>query len=206
MRVLVTYFEPFGTDTVNASAQVAALLPDEIAGAEVVKLQLPVVFSDAETALCASLEELSPDVVLCTGQAEGITELHLERVAVNLRDAARADNSGTIPDEVPIAPDGPTAYFSSLPVKHLAKHLRDQGIPAAVSNSAGTYVCNDVMYTLLHQLSQLSDGVLGGFIHVPLSTEQAATRTGAVPSMDAGTASRGLQAIIQETWKLYGRV
>lgn len=202
MRVLITYFEPFGADTVNASAQAAALLPDEIAGAEVVKVQLPVVFSDAETALLAALEAVSPDVVLCTGQAEGIAELHLERVAVNLRDAARADNSGTIPDEAPIVPDGPAAYFAALPVKRLAKQLREQGIPTAVSNSAGTYVCNDVMYTLLHWCAGQSGSILGGFVHVPLTPEQAAVRSGAVPSMDAAAAARGLQTVIRALQRL----
>ena len=162
MRVLVTYFAPFGTDTLNASALAVKLLPEEIRGARLWKIELPVAFSGAEKALKTAITAYSPVLVLCTGQAEGTAEMHLERVAVNLRDARMPDNEGNAPDEMPILPDGPAAYFATLPVKHLAELLRDQGIPAAVSNSAGTYVCNDVMYTLLHTLSAAPGTAMGG--------------------------------------------
>lgn len=196
MRVLVTYFAPFGTDTLNASALAAKLLPEELPGAEIRKTELPVAFHGAEEALEAAIKTYSPDLVLCTGQAEGTAELHLERVAINMRDARMPDNEGVTPDQEPIVPDGPAAYFATLPVKKLALELRAAGIPAAVSNSAGTYVCNDVMYTLLHLLSEASGSPVGGFVHVPLAPVQAAVRTGNAPSMAPETAADGLAAII----------
>ena len=197
MRVLVTYFAPFGTDTLNASALAAKLLPEELPGAEIRKIELPVAFHGAEEALEAAIKAYLPDLVLCTGQAEGTAELHLERVAINMRDARMPDNAGVAPDQEPIVPDGPAAYFATLPVKKLALELRAAGIPAAVSNSAGTYVCNDVMYTMLHLLSEASGSPVGGFVHVPLAPVQAAERTGSAPSMAPETAADGLAAIIR---------
>lgn len=197
MRVLVTYFAPFGTDTLNSSALAAELLPDELSGTEIRKIELPVAFSGAEKALRAAITADSPDLVLCTGQAEGTSELHLERVAVNLRDARMPDNEGYAPEETPIVPGGPAAYFAAIPVKRLAGLLREQGIPAAVSNSAGTYVCNDVMYTLLHTMQEAHGTAMGGFVHVPLAPVQAAQRPGSAPSMASGTAAEGLMTIIR---------
>lgn len=197
MRILVTYFEPFGTDTENASALAVRLLPEELYGARIDKIQLPVAFQGAEEALETAIKEFSPNLVLCTGQAEGAAELHLERVAVNLRDARMPDNDGVQPVQEPIVPEGPAAYFATIPVKQLAEELRKSGIPAAVSGSAGTYVCNDVMYTLLHALSQSKADAQGGFIHIPLTPRQAAVRAGSVPSMSPETAAEGLTAIIR---------
>lgn len=197
MRVLVTYFAPFGTDTLNASALAAKLLPEELSGAEIRKIELPVAFHGAEGALEAAIKAYLPDLVLCTGQAEGTAELHLDRVAINMRDARMPDNEGFAPDQEPIVPDGPAAYFATIPVKKLAAELRESGIPAAVSNSAGTYVCNDVMYTLLHLLSDAPGEPVGGFVHVPLAPVQAAERTGSSPSMASETAADGLAAIIR---------
>ena len=197
MRVLVTYFAPFGTDTLNASALAAKLLPEKLSGTEIRKIELPVAFHGAEEALEAAVKAYSPDLVLCTGQAEGTAELHLERVAINMRDARMPDNEGFAPDQEPIVPDGPAAYFATIPVKKLAAELREVGISAAVSNSAGTYVCNDVMYTLLHLLSEAPGNPVGGFVHVPLAPVQAAQRTGSAPSMASETAADGLTAIIR---------
>ncbi len=197
MGILVTYFEPFGGDTINASAQAAALLPEAVCGREIISLELPVVFREAEPRLCEALKQYRPELTLCLGQAEGSPALHIERVAVNLRDASRPDNSGDTPQEEPICPDGPAAYFAALPVKQLAQALRDAGIPAQVSNSAGTYVCNDVMYTLLHALSQSGSGARGGFIHVPLTPEQAAGHPGGAPSLAPSIAARGLVQIME---------
>lgn len=197
MRVLVTYFAPFGTDTLNASALAAKLLPEELSGTEIWKIELPVAFHGAEEALEAAVKAYSLDLVLCTGQAEGTAELHLERVAINMRDARMPDNEGFAPDQEPIVPDGPAAYFATIPVKKLAAELREAGIPAAVSNSAGTYVCNDVMYTLLRLLSEAPGNPVGGFVHVPLAPVQAAQRTGSAPSMASETAADGLTAIIR---------
>ena len=197
MGILVTYFEPFGGESINASAQAAALLPRAVCGKALTTLELPVVFGAAGTRLTEALRQYQPELTLCLGQAEGSAALHLERVAINLQDASRPDNGGNTPQEEPICPDGPAAYFTALPVKQLAQSLRDSGIPAQVSNSAGTYVCNNVMYALLHWLSQSAPGAKGGFIHVPLTPEQAASRSGTVPSLDAGIAARGLVTIME---------
>ena len=197
MCVLITYFEPFDGDAINASACAAALLPEEICGHEIITQELPVVFQKAGERLRAAIERYHPALVLCLGQAEGSPALHLERVAINLRDASRPDNSGSAPQEAPIIAQGPAAYFTSLPVKILAQALRESGIPALVSNSAGTYVCNDVMYTLLHEQSKQDYHARGGFIHVPLTPLQAANRGGGIPSMDSGIAAQGLEKIIE---------
>ena len=198
MRVLVTYFAPFGTDTENASALAVRLLPEELPGAELRKIQLPVAFQEAEQVLENAIRKFSPDLVLCTGQAEGAAELHLERVAINLRDARMPDNQGFAPEETPVYAGGPAACFAAIPVKQLAKRLRESGIPAAVSCSAGTFVCNDVMYTLLRLLSQLPGNPMGGFVHVPLTPRQAAGRAVSVPSMASETAAEGLTVMIRE--------
>ena len=197
MRILVTCFAPFGTDTENASALAVRLLPNELSRAEICKIELPVAFQGAEEALEAAIKEFSPNLVLCTGQAEGAAELHLERVAVNLRDARIPDNDGFQPVQEPICPDGPAAYFATIPVKRLTEVLRESGIPAAVSGSAGTYVCNDVMYTLLRLLSNAPGKPRGGFVHIPLTPRQAALRAGSVPSMSPETAAEGLLTMIR---------
>lgn len=196
-KVLITGFEPFGGEQTNPSYEAIALMPNEIESAVLIKAKLPVSFEASGQALAALITEHRPDVVICVGQAGGYGAIAVERVAINLRDAASPDNDGVRPEEQPIAVDGPDAYFSSLPVKKIVTAIKLEGIPAFVSNSAGTYVCNNVMYTLLDLIHRNKLPIRGGFIHVPYSTQQAIGKTPNTPSMELDLISRGLQAAIR---------
>ena len=196
MKILLTAFEPFGKDEKNAAQEVMALVRDEIAGAKIVKRTLPVVFGKSVgTALSFILRE-KPDAVLSLGQAGGRAELTPERIAMNLDDARIPDNEGNQPADQPIAPDGPAAYFSTLPVKAMADAILRAGVPASVSNSAGTYVCNHLMYGVLHALVRSRSKVRAGFLHIPYLHEQTLSRPG-VPSLSREDAVRGVEAALR---------
>lgn len=176
--VLITGFEPFGGEAVNPSWEVVKRLDGAIiAGERVVARQLPCVFNEALTVLHAALDEFRPALTLAIGQAGGRADITVERVAINVDDARIPDNKGQQPIDRPIVADGPAAWFSSVPIKAIVAALRQQGIPASVSQTAGTFVCNHVMYGLLHKL-QGQAGVKGGFIHIPYLPEQAAAHPG----------------------------
>lgn len=176
--VLITGFEPFDGEAVNPSWEVVKRLDGAIiAGERVVARQLPCVFNEALMALHAALDEFRPALTLAIGQAGGRADITVERVAINVDDARIPDNKGQQPIDRPIVADGPAAWFSSLPIKAIVAALRQQGIPASVSQTAGTFVCNHVMYGLLHKL-QGQAGVKGGFIHIPYLPEQAAAHPG----------------------------
>lgn len=169
-KVLITGFEPFGGERVNPSWEVVKQLNDmELSGARIIARQLPCVFGAALEALNEAIDDVQPVMVLAIGQAGGRTDITLERVAINIDDARIADNQGQQPIDEPIVENGPAAYFSTLPVKAMVEAMREAGIPASVSQTAGTYVCNHVMYGLLHRLSK-QQAIKGGFIHsYPLS-------------------------------------
>ena len=194
MKILVTGFEPFGGESLNPSWEAVKLLPDSIGGAEIIKLCLPTEFIRSEEALLSAIAAHSPDAVVCTGQAAGRSALSFERVAVNLRDASIPDNAGYIPRDEAVIPGEREAYFVSLPVKAMADAVKEAGISAELSLSAGAYVCNDVLYTLLHRLRDTK--VPGGFIHLPLSPEQAAVKEPRLPSMSIKDMAKGLCAAI----------
>jgi pyroglutamyl-peptidase len=173
MRILVTGFEPFGGQSVNPSWEVARALHGLVLeGAQVSAVQLPCVFAQALPAMHQALAQHRPDIVLALGQAEGRCDLSLERVAINVQDARIPDNAGQQPIDVPVIKGGPAAYFSTLPIKSLVAGLKAAGFPASVSQTAGTFVCNQVFYGLQHALA--GQGVHSGFIHLPLLPEQAA--------------------------------
>ena len=177
-RILITGFEPFGGEPVNPSWQVAQALDGAaIAGARVVAVQLPCVFGQALSALDMALQRVRPDLVLCLGQAGGRCDFSLERVAINVDDARIDDNAGARPIDEPVVPGGPAGLFATLPIKAMVAALRAQGLPASVSQSAGTFVCNHVFYGLMHRL-QAQPGMRGGFMHLPLLPEQAARAPG----------------------------
>lgn len=197
-RILLTGFEPFGGDTLNPSALVAQALHGEcIAGAEVRSLCLPCVFGDALAALQAALKQHRPVVVLALGLAAGRAELTVERVAINVDDARIADNAGLQPVDQPVVHGGPAAYFSSLPIKAIVAALQGAGLPAAVSQTAGTFVCNHVFYGLMHTLRR-RPRIRGGFMHLPLMPEQATTRPGA-PSLDLAAQVAGVRLALATT-------
>ena len=193
MKILITGFEPFGGENVNPSYEAVKLLPDRMGQANIIKLQLPVSFEGAAKEVKSALLTHQPDAVLCVGQAGGYAGIGVERIAVNLMDASIPDNEGNQPTDQPIVPNGPAAYFSSLPVKDMVKTLKGEGIPAFVSNSAGTYVCNTVMYTLLHEIHCHCPNVRGGFIHVPSTPDQAAAKVPVPSSMALSLIAKGLE-------------
>lgn len=193
--VLITGFEPFGGEQINPSWEVVSRLDNAIiAGCRVVARQLPCVFGESLHALNSAIDTLSPSLVLAIGQAGGRTDITVERVAINIDDARIADNKGQQPVDKAIVPVGPAAWFSTLPIKAMVTAMREAGIPASVSQTAGTFVCNHVMYGLLHKLSG-QPKVKGGFIHIPYLPEQAAAHPGA-PSMAAETVRQALEVAI----------
>ena len=188
--ILLTGFEPFGGEAVNPSWLVAqALHGQRIDGAEVRALCLPCVFGAALEVLEVALQQQRPRLVLALGQAAGRSELALERVAINVDDARIADNAGAQPIDVAVVPGATAAHFSTLPIKAMVAALWQAGVPAAVSQSAGTFVCNHVFYGLMHALRRRR-GVRGGFMHVPLLPQQAGAGE---PSLDLQTMVRGVR-------------
>jgi pyroglutamyl-peptidase len=183
--VLVTGFEPFDNDPVNPSWEVARALQGwSCKGHQVQAVQLPCVFGQAAAQLDAALAQWQPRLVVGLGLAGGRTEWQPERVAINCDDARIPDNAGGQPVDTAVVPGGPAAYFSTLPIKAIVQALRAAGLPASVSNTAGTFVCNHVFYALMHRLAGRPGvpGVRGGFVHVPALPEQAARHPG-LPSM-----------------------
>lgn len=197
MKILITGFDPFGGETVNPAYEAVKLLPDTIAGASIIKLEVPTQFRRAGEVLEAAMQQHKPDVVICIGQAGGRAAITPEKVAINLMDGRIPDNAGYQPVDVPIRADGETAYFTSLPVKAMVQRMRDAGIPAAVSYTAGTYVCNYLLYTLLYLIDKKYPGVRGGFIHVPYAMEQAVNKPLGTPSMDLRQIARGLETAVE---------
>jgi pyroglutamyl-peptidase len=172
LKVLVTGFEPFNNAKLNPSEQLAlALKPDDVPGAQILTKVLPVVYGEAAERLLALVTEHNPDVVICFGLAEGRTGITPERFAVNMDDASIADNSGHVRIDQPIHHDGPLAFETSLPIKELVAAIRSEGIPATVSLTAGTFVCNHIFYELQRALADTS--IQSGFVHVPLMTEMS---------------------------------
>lgn len=190
--VLVTGFDPFGGSAVNPSWDaVHALHGRVISGHRVVGGEIPTIFGVSLHRLAALMEEHQPALVICTGQAGGRGHVSLERVAINVNDARIADNAGSKPIDVPIVPDGPAAYFTSLPIKAMLQALLDAGVRAEVSQTAGTFVCNQTFYGLMHLLAQPQwSGTRGGLIHVPWLPEQG------MPCMRLDELVRGLEIAI----------
>ena len=193
VHILVTGFEPFGGQSLNPSWEVAhALHGWTLEGAQITSVQLPCVFAQALPALQQALAQHHPDIVLALGQAEGRCDFSVERVAINVMDARVADNAGAQPIDVPVIAGGPAAYFSTLPIKSLVAGLKAAGFPASVSQTAGTFVCNQVFYALQHTLA--GRGVHSGFMHLPLLPEQAAQWPGpTLPSWPVSVQVAGVQ-------------
>lgn len=177
--VLLTGFAPFGGESSNPSWEaVRRLAGKSVLGHRIVARCLPTAFGSSLEALRQAIGDTEPALVLCVGQAGGRAQLSLERIAINIDDARIPDNDGARPIDEPVIAGGPAAYFSDLPIKSMLVALREAGIPAEVSQTAGTYVCNHVFYGLMHALRR-SPGVRGGFVHIPYSPAQAAQHPGA---------------------------
>lgn len=198
-RILLTGFEPFGGEAVNPSWLLAQSLDGEVVGsASVVAVQLPCVFGESLRVLDAALKRHAPKLVLALGQVGGRAEITPERVAIGIDDARIPDNAGQQPIDRAIVPGGPAAYFSSLPVKAMVLAMQEAGVPAAVSQTAGTFVCNHVFYGLMRTLRRRRS-LRGGFMHVPLLPDQAAALAGQ-PSLPFETQQRALRAALHAAW------
>ena len=189
-KLLITGFEPFGGECVNPSWEAVIRLPSEIGGYVLHKLLIPVTFGEAADCVLAKAEEICPDVIICVGQAGGRRAITPELVGINLRYASIPDNAGAKPEDEAIIDGGDAAFFSSLPVRKMADAVREAGLPARVSYSAGGYVCNDVLYTLLSHFDGTNTRV--GFIHIPYCTEQNKD-----PSMEIDQVVKGLSVAIE---------
>lgn len=197
MKVLVTGFDPFGGESVNPAYEAVKLLPETICGAEVVKLEIPTVYAKAGQTVEAAIEEHQPEVVLCIGQAGGRSSIQIEKVAINLAEARIKDNEGNQPSDEPIHEDGETAYFTNLPCKAVVNELRNNNIPSHISYTAGTFVCNEVMYHVLYLIDKKYNNMRGGFIHVPYVLEQVIDKPQGTPAMSVETIAKGLELAIK---------
>ncbi|WP_300453685.1 pyroglutamyl-peptidase I [Fusobacterium sp.] len=196
MKVLITGFDPFGGEKINPAWEAVRALPDNIDGIEVVKLQIPTVFKKSAKKLFENIDSVKPDVVICVGQAGGRYEFSVERVAINVDDGRIPDNDGYQPVDSPVFEDGENAYFSTLPIKAIVEEVKKAGIPAAVSNTAGTYVCNHIMYSLLYYLNKNNLNIKGGFIHVPFIPEQVVEKKN-IPYMELTRITKALEISIK---------
>ena len=189
-KLLITGFDPFGGQTVNPAWQAVRRLPERIGNYELCKLEIPTVFGKAARILLEAAEDLHPDAILCVGPAGGRAAVPPERIGVNIRDARIPDNEGNQPRGEFVAADGPAAYFATLPVMEMAEAIQDAGVPGTVSNSAGAFVCNDVLYSLLHHYH--GTPVRVGFIHVPWLPTQGSPNLAPVQTVLALTAAFGV--------------
>lgn len=196
MKILITGFDPFGGESVNPALEAVKKLPDTILGQEVIKIEIPTVFRKAVEKIEENIEKHNPDVVISVGQAGGRFGITPERVAINIDDARIQDNEGNQPIDIAIYEDGENAYFTNLPIKAMVKEMNDNGIPASVSNTAGTFVCNHVMYGILYLIDKKYPNMRGGFIHVPYIPSQVTTKPN-MPSMSADDITKGLELSIK---------
>lgn len=196
MKILVTGFDPFGGEAMNPAIEAVKLLPDTIKGAEIEKLEIPTVFHKSADVVREKMNEFKPDVVLNIGQAGGRMGLTPERVAINQDDARIPDNEGNQPIDLAIQEDGQPAYFSKLPIKAMVEAMKNAGIPASVSNTAGTFVCNHIMYQTLYLVDKEFPVVKAGFMHIPFMTEQVLDKPNQ-PAMSLTDMARGIEAAIE---------
>ncbi|MCY8203067.1 pyroglutamyl-peptidase I [Bacillus sp. N12A5] len=191
-KVLITGFDPFDKETVNPSWEAAKRMNGfETDDAIIIAVQIPTVFRTALDTLRQAIQEHQPDIVICAGQAGGRMQITPERVAVNLADARIPDNEGQQPIDEEISPEGPAAYWTGLPVKRMTEKMKENGIPAAVSYTAGTFVCNYLFYGLMDHISRTAPNIRGGFIHIPYIPEQTIDKT--APSLSLDTIVQALR-------------
>lgn len=196
MKLLLTAFDPFGGEPINPALEAVKLVRDRVGGVQVVKQEVPTVFGKSIATVQAAIERERPDVVLCIGQAGGRFDMTPERVAINCDDARIKDNEGNQPIDTPIFADGAPAYFATIPIKAMVAAIRAAGVPASVSNTAGTFVCNHLMYGVLYTLAKKYPGVKGGFMHVPFVTSQVVNRPTAAPCLSVQEIVTGIEAAI----------
>ncbi|HEL1638504.1 pyroglutamyl-peptidase I [Streptococcus suis] len=195
MKIIVTGFDPFGGEPINPALETIKSLPKTIAGAEIILVEIPTVFDKAADVLEEKMAEHLPDAVLCIGQAGGRVDLTPERIAINQDDARIPDNEGQQPIDRTIRADGQPAYFSTLPIKAMVEAIHRIGLPASVSNTAGTFVCNHLMYQALYLAEKQFPKTKAGFLHIPFLPEQVVDKPGQA-SMSLNDIVRGVEVAI----------
>ncbi|WP_037348672.1 pyroglutamyl-peptidase I [Selenomonas sp. F0473] len=201
-KLLITGFQPFDGESVNPSLEIVKRIAGRaVNGYELVAREVPVVRYESVETLRRAVDEIRPDAVIIVGQAAGRPDITVERIGINVDDFRIPDNEGNKPVDEPVAADGPIAYWATLPIKKMVDHMKAAGIPASVSNSAGTYVCNHLLYSVLHMLAQRGEAhIPAGFVHIPFLPEQMAGRTGLesqYPTMSAEALEKAFAAMIE---------
>ena len=196
MKILVTGFDPFGGEPINPAIESVKRLPDNIAGAEIIKLEIPTVRKKSLEKIEKAINEHNPDVILSIGQAGGRFDISIERIGINLDDFRIPDNEGNQIIDEPVFPDGENSYFVKLPVKAMVQNVQKNNIPASVSYTAGTFVCNHVLYGVLYLIEKKYKGKKSGFIHIPFLPQQVIDKRN-MPSMELNTIVKGLTAAIE---------
>lgn len=195
MKILLTGFTPFGSESINPSYEAIKGITTDNKEVTIKVIEVPTIFNESIEVLKAAMESFKPDVVLCVGQAGGRYTISFERVAINVDDARIHDNKNNQPIDEPIVKEGPNAYFTNLPIKSMVQVLKEKNIPADISNSAGTFVCNHLMYGLMHLISKEKKDIFGGFIHVPYIHSQVIGKRNQ-PSMALSTITEAFEIII----------
>lgn len=203
MKILITGFDAFGGEKINPASLILDKVGDEIEGHKLEKLLLPTKFVGSADILEKKIVQTRPDIIISLGQAGGRTDITVERVAINIADASIADNDGKMPIDEKIRWDGENAYFSTLPIKAIVENLRKDQIPASVSNSAGTYVCNFIMYNDLY-FAQKYKNISAGFIHVPYLPSQVLDKRG-LGSMSLENMVKAVEIIIKTSIAYKGK-
>lgn len=204
MKILVTGFDPFGGEKINPALETIKRLPDTILGAQIIKLEIPTVVGKSLAKIKEAVEKENPDAVLSIGQAGGRSEITVERVGINIDDCRIPDNEGNQPIDEPVVKGGPAAYFVTVPIKAIVENIKAHNIPASISNTAGTFICNHVCYGVAHLAAARTAAgkpMKSGFIHIPFLPEQAIGKPALTPSMSLETIVSGithaLEAIVE---------
>lgn len=201
MKVLITGFDPFGGESVNPAYEAVKLMPDTIAGAEIIKMEIPTVFSKSGPAVEEGIKAHNPDIVINVGQAGGRSCVTVEKVGINLAQARIPDNAGEQPMDEPLQADGETAYFATIPVNAIVENVRAHGLPCHISYTAGTYVCNCVMYNVLYMATKKYPNIRAGFIHVPFACEQVVDKPNGTPCMSLADIAKSLEYAVEAAVK-----
>ena len=204
MKILVTGFDPFGGEKINPALETIKRLPDTILGAQIIKLEIPTVVGKSLAKIKEAVEKENPDAVLSIGQAGGRSEITVERVGINIDDCRIPDNEGNQPIDEPVVKGGPAAYFVTVPIKAIVENIKAHNIPASISNTAGTFICNHVCYGVAHLAAARTAAgkpMKSGFIHIPFLPEQVIGKPALTPSMSLETIVSGithaLEAIVE---------
>ncbi|MGL4739857.1 MAG: pyroglutamyl-peptidase I [Sarcina sp.] len=196
MKILITGFDPFGGEKINPALEAIKILPEQILGSEIIKLEIPTVFKKSLKVIEDNIIVHNPDVILSIGQASGRFAIMPERVSINIDDARIPDNEGNQPIDEEIYIGAPKAYFSNLPIKAMVQEMKENNIPSSISNTAGTFVCNHVMYGVLHLVNTKYQNIKAGFIHVPCIPMQVLNKPN-IPSMSLIDIAKGLELSIE---------